>query len=171
MHRCIFFVNAMKPKIKRTIVIILISIALTVASLLLHFRVITAAALPVIQPLVQADSFHIFGTIDIKEAKGTLYLTVVDLDHFDIPQSGLDTLILKVKSKRIQYRFVNIPKGTYGIRCFQDLNGNGLLDRGLFGPSEPWALSWREKKKFPPKFKDISFDLHEDKEMNLTLKK
>lgn len=161
----------MKPKIKRTIVIILISIALTIGSLLLHFRVIVAADLTTFQPKNQAVEFRIYGTLEVKETKGTIYLNVVDQHHFEIPQSGIDTLILQVKSKSNHYEFLNIPEGTYGLRCFQDLNGNGFLDKGLFGPSEPWALSWREKKKFPPRFKDISFDLHEDKEMNLTLKK
>jgi uncharacterized protein (DUF2141 family) len=76
-----------------------------------------------------------------------------------------------VSSKKIAYEFLSVLGGTYGIRCFQDLNGNGKLDKGLFGPSEPWALSWTVKKRFPPRFNDISFDLHEDKKLNLKLSK
>jgi uncharacterized protein (DUF2141 family) len=161
----------MKPKLKRAVAIILISIVLTLACLFLHFRVITAADLTTIQHETQANSFRISGTLNLRNTNGTIHITVVDQEHFDIPQSGLDTLVLQVNSKRIRYEFSNIPKGTYGIRCFQDLNGNGKLDKGLFGPSEPWALSWRDDKRFPPRFKDISFDLHMDKEVNLTLKK
>ena len=35
-----------------------------------------------------------------------------------------------------------VPAGTYALRAFQDLNGNGVLDRPIIGPpSEPWAVS------------------------------
>jgi len=68
----------MNPGIKRTIVLILISIALTVASFFLHFRVITAAEPSILQPKVQIDAFRIFGTIESREAEGTIYLYVLD---------------------------------------------------------------------------------------------
>ena len=69
---------------------------------------------------------------------------------------------------------MNLPisrKGFYALRCFQDLNGNARLDIGLFGPNEPWALIWNGKKRFPPKFEDISFALEGDLRIDLTLEK
>ena len=66
----------------------------------------------------------------------------------------------------ITYHFQNVKQGMYGIRCFQDLNNNNKLDRALFGPSEPWGLSWlswNENKTFNwPSFNDFSFDVTTD---------
>ena len=76
----------MKPKIKRTIVIILISIALTIGSLLLHFRVIVAADLTTIQPKNQAVAIRIYGTLEVKETKGTICLNVMDQHYFAVCQ-------------------------------------------------------------------------------------
>ena len=35
------------------------------------------------------------------------------------------------------FAFHNVPEGIYGIRCFQDNNNNGKLDKDFFSPSEP----------------------------------
>ena len=80
-----------------------------------------------------------------------IYIFLVDEETSKKPFIGIDTLIIKPNSQAvtngyIQYAFSNVKKGTYGIRCFQDLNGNGKLDKGLFGPSEPWGLSWNERR-------------------------
>jgi uncharacterized protein (DUF2141 family) len=46
---------------------------------------------------------------------------------------------------------------------FIDTNGNEKVDRGLFGPSEPWGMSWQEKRVARiPRFKDIAFQLAGD---------
>ena len=38
------------------------------------------------------------------------------------------------------------------------ISGVEKLDRGLFGPSEPWGMSWQgEPKKGIPRFSDIAF--------------
>jgi len=119
----------------------------------------------------QDTGFRIHGEIQVQKAEGTIHINVVEKKHLDIPQSGLDTILLKICSNSVKYEFRGIPEGTYGIRCFQDLNGNGKLDRGMFGPSEPWAMSWKEKIRFPPRFEDISFTLQGDKQLDLKLTK
>lgn len=51
--------------------------------------------------------------------------------------------------------FDAVPYGDYAIAIFQDVNGNGKLDTGLFGiPSEPFAFS----NDFRPKFRGPSFE-------------
>lgn len=161
----------MKASSRRTIYFILISVVLAHTILFLHFQVIAAADCHIYGQIAQDDTFRIFGTVEVKAARSSIYINIVDQAHFDIPRSGIDTLVLEVSSTIISYEFPKIPQGIYGVRCFQDLNGNGKLDKGMFGPSEPWALSWKEKKKFPPRFKDISFNLHEDKKIDLKLSK
>lgn len=53
-----------------------------------------------------------------------------------------------------------VPPGRYAAQVFQDVNGNGKLDRGLFGvPKEPIGISRDAPIHFgPPKWPDASFD-------------
>jgi uncharacterized protein (DUF2141 family) len=125
------------------------------------------ALLFLIQVRGQDSTYTIYGEINVTRVSGTLFITLVDEYHFNNPQSGLDTLIIPVSDEKIPYLFEPLPAGKYGIRCFQDLNGNGKLDKGMVGPKEPWALSWTVKKRFPPKFSDISFPLHRDHRVDL----
>ena len=67
-----------------------------------------------------------------------------------MPFKGLRELVLKispdeVQKKKVPFNFEGLQQGTYGVRCFQDVNGNGKLDKGLFGPSEPWGMSWQRE--------------------------
>ena len=46
-----------------------------------------------------------------------------------------------------------------GYEYLQALLGNRST-RGLFGPKEPWGMSWREAKLFKiPNFDDIAFSV------------
>ena len=50
----------------------------------------------------------------------------------------------------------------YAIRVFQDVNGNGDLDIGSFGPKEPWGTYRNVRPKFRgPKFEEMAFDVKE----------
>ncbi len=81
------------------------------------------------------------------------------------------TITKQVTSNKLIVKFKNIPKGVYGIRCYQDLNGNMKLDKGLFGPKEPRAMSWSKGRVFPPRFVAISFLLEKNISLKLELKK
>ena len=72
----------------------------------------------------------------------------------------------------VLFEFTNVAPGTYGIRCFQDTNSNGKLDRGFFGAKEPWGMSLHgEEPKRIPYFKDYSFSINTDcLDLNITLK-
>ena len=56
-------------------------------------------------------------------------------------------------------KFDPIPAGSYAIACFHDENGNGLLDKGMFGiPKEGVVVSNNAKGSFgPPKYEDAKF--------------
>ena len=115
----------------------------------------------------QVDGFTIEGEISITEM-GDIYIFLVDEECFKTPLFGIKTLHIvidpeDVRFGRISYKFEDVPEGTYGIRCYQDVNVNGKLDRGLFGPTEPWWMSYQEEShsRFP-KFKDIAFPVNSD---------
>lgn len=122
------------------------------------------------------ETFSISGKVFFSYQK-PIYIFLVDEETSKKPFVGIDTLIIIPNSKDITngyitFKFTNIKKGEYGIRCFQDINGNKKLDRGLFGPKEPWGLSWNKYKTFWwPSFKDFCFILTSDKKyINIKLK-
>lgn len=57
----------------------------------------------------------------------------------------------------------DLPPGRYAVVVFQDMNGNGRLDRGLFNiPNEPYGFSEDARGNGgPPEFRDAAFDLPE----------
>jgi len=46
------------------------------------------------------------------------------------------------RSDAVRFTFTEVPPGTYAVAVFQDLNGNGRLDRTPLGlPLEPYGFS------------------------------
>jgi len=99
--------------------------------------------------------------------EGILFVYAVDESGFALPLTGFRELRLRVghaeaMAGTVHFSFA-LPLGRYGIRCFLDLNGNGRLDRGPFGPTEPWGMSWNVERRFGfPQFEDISFLVDRD---------
>jgi uncharacterized protein (DUF2141 family) len=120
--------------------------------------------------IAHAGGFSIAGTILLKDVDktGKLYICLVTEEIFKTPMRCYRGLIITVNKdiiamKRAPFAFTGIPAGRYGIRCFLDQNNNGKLDRGMLGPTEPWGMSWKEKRVFQwPRFSDISFDVQSD---------
>jgi len=119
----------------------------------------------------QQEQLSISGEILTKEKGGTIYIYLIDEAHFDVPGTGVEIISIEVNSGSMHYKFRDLASGVFALRCFQDINGNKKLDRGLFGPKEPWALTWKNEKRFPPRFEDISFDLNKDLTIDLKLEK
>jgi uncharacterized protein (DUF2141 family) len=112
-------------------------------------------------PAHPLDLFTVSGECQVT-GRGLLHVFLVDERSFSVPMSGIQAVTTKLdvsgpKTRWVAFAFT-VPRGTYGIRCFLDVNGNGGLDRGLFGPMEPWGMSWRVRRPAGfPRFVDISF--------------
>ena len=107
------------------------------------------------------ELYSISGTIAY-EGEESLYVYLVDEEIAKIPFTGIQTLVLSPAESggTLQFSFTGITAGTYGIRCFQDSNKNGELDKGMFGPKEPWGMSWQgEKPQKWPRWENFSFEL------------
>ena len=124
--------------------------------------IILLTAIPIIG---QAGQYRVSGSVLVKKA-GILYIYLVDKDQFSIPFTGIKDLRITLEENQEQevpFSFLGLPEGRYGIRVFVDTNGNGKLDRGFSGPSEPWGMSWQgEPKKGIPRFRDIAFYVDRD---------
>ena len=65
-------------------------------------------------------------------------------------------------SGRHQLTFDGLPAGRYALSVYVDRNGNGKLDRGMFGiPSEPYGFSQGGGSMGPPDFGDAAVELTE----------
>jgi len=120
-------------------------------------------SLAVVNPLpAENNSYDVGGQIQYSEA-GKIYVYLVDEEIFGTPYTGLQTIVLESMEMgkgrgSASFKFQNVKSGVYGIRCYQDINGNGKLDRGLFGPSEPWGMSWNSDRPSKwPSYTDITF--------------
>ena len=65
---------------------------------------------------------------------------------------------------KCELQFEAMPFGSYAVAIFQDTNGNGELDKGMFGiPSEPFAFSNNFRPKFGgPSYEKCKFDFNKD---------
>jgi uncharacterized protein (DUF2141 family) len=124
-------------------------------------------ALILLLGLVTAVPAHPLGLFTVSgecevTGRGQLYVFLVDERSFPVPMSGIRTVTCTLAAsgperQRVTFSF-SVPSGTYGIRCYLDVNGNGALDRGFFGPLEPWGMSWRRRRPAGfPRFADIAF--------------
>lgn len=122
---------------------------------------------------ILSQEYRISGTINgLEEEKSTIYIYLLTEETFEKPYTGIRTIKIETRKDQssVNFRINDVKKGLYGIRCFQDLNENGKLDRFLFFPKEPWTLSWKNnKKRVPPDFEDISFEMNRNIKLQLYL--
>jgi len=72
---------------------------------------------------------------------------------------------VKVANKQVKYSFKDLPQGAYAVAIYHDENASGEFDSNFVGyPLEGYGFSKNFKPRFSaPEFKDVSFDLQEDK--------
>lgn len=109
----------------------------------------------------QQKTHTVSGSCYVQDS-GVLYIYLVDAETFKKPMTGLQKIVQKVTLEanhpgKIPFSFNGVNTGVYGVRCFIDKDGNGKLNRGFLGPSEPWGMSSRERPRGMPSFSDISF--------------
>lgn len=124
----------------------------------------------------QSKGFTISGEISFKKT-GNLHLELVTEEQFkadddDDDENATDAhesvanLVFEIgeqerTQEKVPFEFKNIPSGAYVIQVFQDTNGNGKFDMGMFGPKEPWGMSMLTKKpRFRgPKLEEVKFEV------------
>ena len=103
---------------------------------------------------------------------GDIYICLLTMEgfrDFNIPRHTLSESPCKVihmntdlkKTGKVSFTFNNIPKGTYCILTYQDVNMNGKTDfEGLF-IDEPWG-SFKEANYSTVPWGKLKFDLEKD---------
>lgn len=88
---------------------------------------------------------------DIVVDSGTVYIGVFDAEEkFTLAGKEVKRAVVAASKTKISGTFKNIQIGkSYAVFAYQDLNGNGVLDKTKMGkPSEPVAFSNQTKKGF-----------------------
>ncbi len=76
-------------------------------------------------------------------------------DEFPSPKFLIKSAAGEGVNGKCEIQFEEIPFGPYAVAIYQDVNGNGKLDKGMFGiPDEPFAFS----NNFKPRFGGPSFE-------------
>lgn len=86
-------------------------------------------------------------------------------------QTTFKNAIATIENKKATVTFTDLPKGDYAISLYHDENGNGVLDRNMFGiPSEDYAASNNAKGNMgPPKYTDAKFTVTTNSKINIIL--
>jgi uncharacterized protein (DUF2141 family) len=97
------------------------------------------------------------------EKAAPVFLQLLALDASGketVARSQVMTLESEDVARRwVRFEFAGLAPGRYALKAFQDLNGNGKIDIGLFGPKEPWATYRPAHPRLrPPRFEEMAFD-------------
>ena len=116
------------------------------------------------------ETYTVSGEISFHEEKGQLFVYLrnqEEHEQFGKPATPERILIIKLnqqqlQTKKVKFKFAAVPKGSFSIFCFQDLNENGKQDRspqtGI--PLEPHAYSG--PATFFGQWDDIKFEVDRD---------
>jgi uncharacterized protein (DUF2141 family) len=88
-------------------------------------------------------------------------------DEFPGDKTIFKYLATEASNGKCELDFESIPFGSYAVAVYQDVNGNGKLDKGMFGiPEEPFAFSNNFRPRFGgPSFDKCKFDFKENNQM------
>ena len=104
------------------------------------------------------------------ENKGAVRVTIYGSEA-DFLRKPLRSQSTQAKGTDAVIELDRLPGGEYAVAAYQDVNGNGKLDRNFIGiPKEPNGVSNGAKGKFgPPKWRDAKFQLSADGEKEIVL--
>ena len=108
---------------------------------------------------VAASGFVDLQVSGLKANVGQLQVALFDNGvNFPSQAAALRKLSLDINGSQANARIADLDFGTYAIALFQDLNGDGFLNKGAFGvPVEPFAFSNNARGRFgPPAFADAA---------------
>ena len=119
------------------------------------------------------EKYAVSGEVTIQyDYDGEIYiclLTMEELRVLLIPGHKLSQSPCKIihmntdlkKAGKVSFTFDSIPKGTYCVFTYWDVNMNGEVDRKGYDFNEPWG-SYKETIHRIPPWGEIKFDLEKD---------
>lgn len=101
-------------------------------------------------------------TVDgIQPAQARVFVNLCD-DGLD-PRACPDGQVALASDAAAVLTFRDVAPGTYAVAAFEDLNGNGVLDRSQNGlPLEPYGFSNNAGRRSTPRFEQAAFRVERD---------
>ena len=101
---------------------------------------------------------------------GDIYICLLTMEEFrvfiisghELSQSPCKVIQMNTdlkKAGKVSFTFDNIPKGTYCVFTYQDVNMNGEVDFENYIINEPWGSY---KENISPVWGKVKFDLEKD---------
>jgi uncharacterized protein (DUF2141 family) len=109
----------------------------------------------------------------ITPGRGQIYVAIYDRpDTFPTAGRQRTGQILDASGQSLVVQFKDLPPGEYAAVAFQDVNGNGKLDKNFLGmPKEPYGFSNGARGSAgPPKFSAAAVTLNPDGTTTIVLK-
>jgi uncharacterized protein (DUF2141 family) len=105
-----------------------------------------------------AETFKLSGRIAGSSGKNNVYVALWQADGF--LQHPLQQHKIAAGADPV-FEF-EVPAGRWALSSFEDRNGNGVLDMGMFGPKEPSGF-WRALNgHHKPRFEEVSSQVNKD---------
>jgi uncharacterized protein (DUF2141 family) len=105
---------------------------------------------------------------NIRWLKGTLMVAVCN-NEGDFPNTYVEGRRVTIDASVMTVSFAGLPRGSYAVSVFQDLNENGELDVNLLGiPKEPYGFS--NNASTTPDYKKSAFVFNSDLTITIRLK-
>ena len=121
--------------------------------------------------LIQAQGLKLDVTVSgFENSNGKVKIGLYNSES-DFLKTPYKSLSAAIHSNVATATFTDLPKGEYAISLYHDENGNGLLDKNVFGiPSEDYAASNNAKGSMgPPKYADAKFTINTTSKINIIL--
>lgn len=96
--------------------------------------------------------------LDFESDAGKVNIALFDSAE-SFTRTAVRSAIRPIEGLEAEWRVEGLPAGDYAIALFHDENGNGKLDKKIFGlPREPYAFSNGARIRFgPPKWEKARF--------------
>ena len=111
--------------------------------------------------------------LSVTPNRGQVYIALYDQpEAFPITDRQRANQVLAADASHLTVHFKDLPPGRYAVAAFQDVNGNGKLDKNFLGiPKEPYGFSNGARGNAgPPKFADAAIMLVPDGSTTIVLK-
>lgn len=140
-------------------------------------RVRAAHALLAALPVCLATAVAVAGDLTIEVSgitpdRGKVYVAVYDRpDTFPTGRQRVSQALVP-QDRHLTVQFKDLPPGHYAAAAYQDLNGNGKLDKNFLGiPKEPYGFSQEARGTMgPPTFAEAAVTLDPDGATRIVLK-
>jgi uncharacterized protein (DUF2141 family) len=104
----------------------------------------------------------------LKNDEGTVQIGLFNSkESWEGKTKKLKGAIIGIKGKKAEWKIEDIPHGEYAIRFFHDEDGDGEMDKNLFGmPTESFGFSNNAKAVFRmPGYEEAKFIFNPDNEI------